>query len=115
MRLLSEEYNGWSNRETWAVALHLNNDQGFIDEVEQFTHRAIQDNPLEEAGYRLADSLEEWVSAFFEFDTVSTNEHLFIMMTDIGSLYRVNWREIAQTYVDTMVSDRAIGLQGVAL
>jgi hypothetical protein len=112
---MCEEYSGWINRETWAMALHLDNDQGFSDEVKQFTHQAIQDNPLEEAGYRLADSLEEWVSAFLEFDTVSTNEHLFIMMTDIGSLYRVNWREIAQVYVENMSKDIAIGLQDIAL
>jgi hypothetical protein len=112
---MCEQFSGWNNRETWAVALHLDNNQGFSDEVKQFTHRAIQDNPLEEAGYRLADSLEEWVSAFFEFDTVSTNEQLFNMMTDIGSLYRVDWREIARVYVENMSSNIAIGLQDVAL
>jgi hypothetical protein len=115
MRLLSEEYQGWSNRETWGVALHLSNDQGLYIETQALTSEAIDSNLLEEAGYRLADSLEEWVNDLFEFESVSINEQLFIMMTDIGSLYRVNWREIAQTYVQTMVSDRAIGLQGVAL
>jgi DNA/RNA-binding domain of Phe-tRNA-synthetase-like protein len=113
MRLLSEEYQGWSNRETWSVALHLSNDQGLYLEVQGLTreaidainYKAIDSNTLKEAGYRLADTLEELVNGLLEFDNVSTNEQIFIMLTDIGSLYRVNWREIAQTYIDTMVSD----------
>jgi hypothetical protein len=106
MRLLSEEFQGWSNRETWAMALHLTNDQGFYNDVQGLTREAIDNNPLEEVNYRLADSLEEWINDLFEFDNVSTNEELFIIMTDIGSLYRVNWREIAQDYIILMTIDK---------
>lgn len=39
-----ETYEGWSNRETWAVALHINNDQGWQESVhdalrEQHAHK----------------------------------------------------------------------------
>jgi len=112
---MCEEYSGWTNRETWAINLYLENDQGFYDEVQQLTHRSIQDNPLDEVTYRLADTLEEWVNALFEFDNISANEQLFNMLYSIGSLYRVNWRELAQGYINTMVSDGAIGLQDIAL
>jgi hypothetical protein len=118
MRLLNEEFQGWSNRETWAVALYLDNDQGFYDDVQGLTREAIDNNPLNEASYRLADSLEDLVNELFEFDNVSTNKELFIMMADIGSLYRVDWREIAQGYITLMTIDKVnsiIGLQGVAL
>ena len=30
-----EPYNGWSNRETWAVALYINNDQGWQESVHE--------------------------------------------------------------------------------
>jgi len=112
---MCEEYNGWTNRETWATALHLDNNQGIYNEVQDYTRGAIENNPIKEAPYRLADTLEEWVNAMFEFDNISENRALFSMLEDIGSLYRVNWREIAQGYIDTMVSDSAIGLQDIAL
>jgi hypothetical protein len=112
---MCEEFSGWTNRETWAVALYLGNDQGFCDEIRSLTREAIDNEPSNEAAYRLADSVKEWVNDLFEFDNVSTNEQLFNMLYDIGSLYRVNWRELAQTYINTMTSDIAIGLQGVAL
>jgi hypothetical protein len=109
---MCEEYQGWNNRETWATALHLDNDQGFYNEVQGLTREAIElityedidSNTLNEASYRLADSLEEWVSALLEFDNVSTNEQLFNMLADIGSLYRVDWREIAQGYITTFTA-----------
>jgi hypothetical protein len=115
MRLLSEEYQGWSNRETWAVALHLSNDQGLYIETQALTREAMAKNLTSNPDYWLADSLEELVYELFKFKNVSTNEELFNMLAYIGSLYRVNWREIAQGYIDNMVSDSAIGLQGVAL
>jgi 3-dehydroquinate synthetase len=115
MRLLSEEYQGWSNRETWAVALHLSNDQGFYNKAQRLTRKAMAKNLTTDTDYWLASTLEEWVYELFEFKNVSTNEELFNMLTHIGSLYRVNWREIAQGYIATMISDSAIGLQGVAL
>src|SRR5690242_7741005 len=43
-----ERYNGWTNRETWAVALHINNDQGWQESV----HEALRTGnvqPPEEA------------------------------------------------------------------
>jgi hypothetical protein len=30
MTTTDETYNGWTNRETWAVSLHLGNNQGRI-------------------------------------------------------------------------------------
>jgi hypothetical protein len=31
-----ENYNGWSNRETWAFWLHVTNDQGWYEMVREF-------------------------------------------------------------------------------
>jgi hypothetical protein len=46
MNATEEGYNGWSNRETWCVALWINNDQGWQESV----HEAIRDRA--EHGYR---------------------------------------------------------------
>ena len=33
MATIDSRYNGWTNRETWAVALHVNNDEGWQESV----------------------------------------------------------------------------------
>jgi hypothetical protein len=38
--MTDETYEGWTNRETWAVALHINNDQGWQESV----HEALREN-----------------------------------------------------------------------
>lgn len=89
---MTEEYNGWTNRETWATALHIDNDEGLLApilEVAQL-HNNLTD---------LAGEIEAFISEVLEFDNVSTNRNAYLMLTDIGSLYRVNWREIAETYL----------------
>ena len=91
---MTEEYNGWSNRETWATMLHIDNDQGLIEPLEEVARRGVD-------GYEL----EQEVKAFIEddvlnFDNVSTNHNAFLMLTDIGSLYRVNWAEIAEALTE---------------
>lgn len=88
----TQEYNGWSNRETWATALHIDNDEGLLApilEVAQL-HTNLTD---------LAGEIESFISEVLDWDNVSTNRNAFIMLTDIGSLYRVNWREIAESYL----------------
>ena len=39
--------------------------------------------------------LKIWVEALFDYENVIHNRDLFLMLTDVGSLYRVEWREIA--------------------
>jgi hypothetical protein len=46
----SDSYSGWANRETWAVALHINNDQGWQESVREAVRNAVdgayQDPPV---------------------------------------------------------------------
>ena len=87
-----QEYNGWSNRETWATALHIDNDEGLLAPILEVAQ--LHDNLTD-----LAGEIEAFISEVLDFDNVSTNRNAYIMLTDIGSLYRVNWREIAEGYL----------------
>lgn len=89
---MCETYNGWSNRETWATALHIDNDTQLLGAVLEFS-----DQP------DLADRLEGYVNEILDYDAfyireVSVSRCAWLMMNDIGSLYRVNWRELAEHY-----------------
>ena len=41
-------YNGWSNRETWAAALHINNDQTLYEIAQDYTRLEIEVHYKEE-------------------------------------------------------------------
>jgi hypothetical protein len=87
---MCQEYNGWTNRETWATALHITNDGGLINPLNEVAK--LHDNLND-----MADEIEAFISEVLEFDNISTNRSAFLMLQDIGSLYRVNWREIAES------------------
>lgn len=90
---MCQEYNGWTNRETWATALHINNDEGLLSPILEVTQ--LHTNTGE-----LADEIQAFIEKVLDFDNISTNRNAFNMLTDIGSLYRVNWYEIAGTYLE---------------
>ncbi len=78
----STGYNGWSNYETWLVALWLNNDQASYNALEELKAE-------DESDYRKAESLEELVRELYEFEPVG------IVADLVNSAFgRVNWVEI---------------------
>lgn len=98
-----QEYNGWSNRETWATALHIDNDQYLYETARDYTREELEghDEGEEINPYYLGEVLQNWIEGdLLTLENISGNFDLFNMLTDIGSLYRVNWREIAQNLLD---------------
>jgi UDP-2,3-diacylglucosamine pyrophosphatase LpxH len=97
------EFNGWTNRETWATKLHLDNDEALNEWAYEFARDWKETG---EAVYTLGDTLKNWVEDdLLTLENVAGNRGLWLMLTDIGSLYRVNWREIAQAYADDMAQE----------
>lgn len=103
-----ETYNGWTNRETWATALHIDNDEGFYNQRMNCCRHA-QDNAIateyashEQVATRmLADDLRLWVEGMYDdflYDG-HRDERVALMIGDVGSLWRVNWREIAENWL----------------
>lgn len=102
---MTEEYNGWANRETWATMLHIDNDQGLYEMARDYAVTALKEHKEEEseARYCLADTLENWIEGeVLDFENINQNYAAFTMLTDIGSLYRVNWREIADYLISSV-------------
>src|SRR5881394_2109748 len=46
--IMSEEYNGWTNRETWAVALWINNEQGSQESVHDLVRELVEQHQREQ-------------------------------------------------------------------
>jgi len=91
---MEQDYNGWTNRETWAVALWINNEEGLYNQAQDLVQEAreCQDN---DALNCLSDALENFIYDFFDDEW----ENFKAMRNDIGSLWRVNWREIAESFL----------------
>lgn len=100
----TQEYNGWTNRETWATALHIDNDQALQEIARDYALECL-DHHAEEEGWEamncLSQTLESWITNdLLTLENISGNQGLWLMLTDIGSLYRVNWRELAESILD---------------
>jgi hypothetical protein len=121
LRINSEEFNGWNNRETWAAMLYISNDQGLNDEAAArlagaFNYGRIDGETVADrraSGIsRATKSLEDWIESLFtragyieEFGGDIWPAVLADMASDIGSLYRINYREIAEAILeDTLAS-----------
>ena len=115
---MSEEFNGWSNRETWCTILYLDNDQGTYRETQRATARGLIRaaefaNEFPEVTVNVAwtvageieSMVQEWRddltgSDYFDNDSASVPAGLLLMFLDIGSLWRVDWHEIATGKLD---------------
>ena len=116
-----ETYNGWANRETWAVALHINNDQGWQESVLETVRNTVdgitQDPPawldpadLNDVFYanRAGDAIRENVEELFDAEGFEPGEYterlrdVLRVVTDIGSLWRVDWRELGAAFLSDL-------------
>ena len=87
-------YQGWTNRETWSAALWANNDLMLGD---QFHSRLHEDEISLEL---LADEIRDEFQ--FAWDYLIKDQTVGVTwiraLREIGSLNRVNWEEIADSY-----------------
>jgi hypothetical protein len=119
-----ETYNGWKNRETWATALYLGNDQGLDIGAREAVAGLHYYEPTEaldmtckvcginlmtgDHGERPDDAMKVYVEDLqterLEVrDTVGNhyvNDALLMMFDDIGSLWRVDWRAVAAAFAE---------------
>ena len=90
------KYNGWTNRETWACMLWLANEEDiysdFLDTVK------VAKNMTNNSRFRVSESIRIYVELLRDCRTPQT----LSMFDDIGSLWRVNWGEIARHAVDEL-------------
>ena len=92
--MTEEEYNGWRNRETWAMALWLDNDQGLYNQARELVRESIKE------GGNLYDAervLKEWVEELEQDACEESRKELCSMFHDIGSLWRVDWAEVTES------------------
>ena len=96
---MCEKYQGWTNRETWACNLWLDNDRGIYEDILPLIDEANEVS-------KLADSIQEYMENRLDLRNWNLiTQDLISMVEDIGSLWRVNWREIAENKLSEKVSN----------
>lgn len=97
---IGPEYQGWTNRETWAASLHLSNDQGLYEGAREVLAGTEVLGP-----WSHANGLEAYVMALVEENreitddssqSIGGNGVITMMDREVGSWWRVNWREVAE-------------------
>ena len=94
---MAETYNGWTNYETWAVNLWMNNDRGSQGHFLDMAREAKRGESNKRARvYDLANSLKA------EFDEQNPLGDDCSVWTDLlgAALCSVNWIEIAEHLLD---------------
>jgi hypothetical protein len=103
--MTDETYEGWTNRETWAVALHINNDQGWQESVRWDLKADEIPEPRDyNAGEIIRDSVETMltVDGYREMFGDEQPEALRKIAEEIGSLWRVNWTELGAAFLSDL-------------
>lgn len=99
-----DTYNGWTNRETWAVALYINNDEGWQEEVMDAL-RAMPTDSASLAANVIRENVEQMVTVDGYME-LTGDDHLPAALSriaeDIGSLYRVNWDELGANFLSAL-------------
>jgi len=86
-------YNGWTNYETWLTNLHFDNFE-FEDQIEDGHFDDLDDEEIRDY---VAEYIEQYVSDYVD-ESITSNSFVQDLVT--SSLGEVDWRDIADHYVD---------------
>lgn len=99
-----DRYNGYANRETWTVALFVDNDEGWLESVLEALREAGPDVTPAEAGQIVRENVESLITSSGYRDTYGETipEHLAQIAEEVGSLWRVDWDELGEAYLEQL-------------
>lgn len=96
-------YNGWTNYETWCVALWLDNDEETYEQMREFTKEAYE-NPVNNSFIDSVDdrrriALQDMIKEFVEEQNPLPDAGMFTDLLN-AAISEVDWRDIAKHYLD---------------
>ena len=93
-----ERYNGWANRETWALMLHINNDQG----LHEMFRELVRIHPGDHARNAVQGQVTTLLNPDEYRDEFGTDQsaELARMAFEVGSLWRVDWSEVVAALLE---------------
>jgi hypothetical protein len=112
----SDTYNGWANRETWALNLMLSNDEGLYEMTQERVADALS---TFQTGNDSASGPSDDDRALIEHRAGEAVQQLFDELTDlaegllspvqviellreVGSVWRIDWRESGAAWLENL-------------
>lgn len=93
-------YNGWSNYESWAVGLWLDNEEGSYNTMREMAREAQRTETGREPRFVLADRIKNFVQE----QAPALNASLYLDLLQ-AALSEVNWVEVAEHYLGDEAHD----------
>lgn len=125
-----DEYQGWPNRETWAMVLYIDNDQGLQEQTFERIRETIRNinndenikNKIwtrnEAIKFRTEEHLKDWMEEL----RLEALEHpgepqkeVLKMFDDIGSFWRIEWTDVAEHYLHDIIQEDEFRKMGIKI
>ena len=97
-----EDYNGWRNRETWALVLHINNDQGL--QAWATSPKLVAEHgttAFNRVGEQIVDGFQEMVEEAVEEGSEQARWAVMVLR-DVGSFWRIDWAEVGESFIEAI-------------
>ncbi|MBL6910374.1 MAG: hypothetical protein ISR34_08130 [Pirellulales bacterium] len=106
----STDYQGWTNYETWAVNLHVSNDRN-THKLFSLVAKTCVDQ--DKKAWELGDSYQLLIESALKIEDRSSDDFQDALLLQLlnGALGAVNWREIAEFYIDAEKNNRELEVQ----
>lgn len=103
----TESYEGWSNRETSAIQLHLANTEGDYTAMRNQALRLVRVNEGDQSDaiVDMAAFIKNWTedvyeSVLFPYEGQDAGQAARNFVADVGSHWRADFYEIAEHWID---------------
>lgn len=108
--MTTEEYNGWTNRETWLLMLWINNDEDWYNEAQLKAAEIIESEPDAEQVPYMATWLELWTD-----EQITFPDPINGLVSDLLGTWRINYEEVASAILLGVSEDLERNSEGVTL
>lgn len=97
-----DDYNGWANRETWALGLHLSNDWGLYHTCLDMVAHLPR---TREGAHQGGDLFQEWFTERYDdmleaATDAGVPKWITMAVSDLNTLGRIDWVEIAESFME---------------
>ena len=99
-------YEGWCNRETWAVCLHMNSNPGDWQHWFDRANDIVREHDTRlDAALAFADEVKDSHEELYQAVIEGQRDPVRYLLGDLNPFNNVDWREIAYHWIDDAITN----------